>query len=362
MAAGENALSSDFGAALLDHIVQQPWDSSQFAEGPEGLFAVGTSKGPVRERNDDRAAVVQFVTPGLPNVFLFGVFDGVGGSRDGGVAASIALAATIEAFASGSKGSLADLLESSLRHADHAVYSALLGSGLSTASVVVLGPRSDFYAANVGDSRIYAWDSATRTLTQISEDDTLLSALERNNVKLESQVVRARGLEGSLSQALGERRTSSDELRVDVKHLEPSTPGVLVASDGAWSSASFDVNHVVSHASTGPSVVSRLIDVNEWLGGRDNLTVVACSSLAERSSASVPSPRRRTIRVWLPSGSATFISPERHTAPTDEQGGNKRKRGKRGSKRDSEENVFVEEDATGESEAVERFPEPQVQD
>jgi serine/threonine protein phosphatase PrpC len=362
MGSGKSELSSELGLALLDQIEASGWDARAMSVGPEERFSLGSSRGPIRKRNDDRVAIVQFLTPGLPNLVMMAVFDGVGSTPKGGRAASLALCAVVESIASG-RGSLSALLEAAVLHADAVVYSALQESGLTTGAVVMIGPNREVVAANVGDSRVYGWDRMGGGLVQLSRDDTLLSVLRESDVELPTELLRERGLEHSLSQAIGQRRTTSDPLQVGVFTIDLRYDGLVVATDGAWSSSGRDLESVARHGHLGPSVVERLINANEWFGGRDNLSIAVYGEIASPLSPSSDRPTRRVIRVWLPDGLTTFVSVDR-PAPSGSAG---EPEGRRRSKKARGESGSARRDA-GPQEAGEpsiapeavRHPEPTV--
>ncbi len=112
---------------------------------------------------------------------LFGVFDGVGATTQAAQAAELA-AATIRAayrqhHSDDGEDERAFLLEA-VRAAGAAI-EAELDDGLTTASVVKVGPRDDGGAtaviANIGDSRIYRYTSGN-DLEQCTLDDSLFGA------------------------------------------------------------------------------------------------------------------------------------------------------------------------------------------
>ncbi|WP_429923197.1 PP2C family protein-serine/threonine phosphatase [Agrobacterium vitis] len=229
------------------------------------LSAVGSIVGSVRNRNEDVGAVVNVRHGREPSkdFMLALVCDGMGGMSDGREAALIAASSFVAAAlrnirSSGTKHGLTI----SLASAQRAVFNELRGNGGTTLSAAYVDKSPQAWLTHVGDSRIYAINSANE-LRQITRDDTIGAALQREHEKRpdNNRLIQFIGLDGELDPQLH----SFDRGNLN---------GLLVTSDGAHSAPVEILSTIAKHSKTGLELVRKMLNVADALGGLDNATAV----------------------------------------------------------------------------------------
>lgn len=273
-------------------------------------IAVGTNPGSQRPRNEDRTVVAQVSSASGERFLVALVCDGVGGLESGDMAATVAIATCIGELANAPQtGHLDHLLQRIVRDMDDAVRKALRGRGATTASVLLLSSKRGVAATNVGDSRLFSWAPDEQVLQQVSVDDTLENEL-RNIPGKDISVLNARGLRGSLSQALGEAGRTSSDLRLIPLYREHFRKGIVLASDGAWKSTEDAFRTTAEHSPSAVDLVRRTITSALWGGGLDNISVIAIFDISKLlDTLNLPSngfAGQRRVVAWF-AGTKTII-------------------------------------------------------
>lgn len=283
-------------AAILDEIAVS--HASQVVIDELGL-AMATHPGFKRSRNEDRIAVARIETSAETYTAAL-LCDGVGGTESGDRAASIAIASVLSDLAQQQgRPPLKELAVALVKQADDQVRKTLHGSGATTL-VMLLGTASGLLVcASVGDSRAYNWDPATSKLGQVTTDDTIENEL-KNLPGNPDALIRARGLRGRLSQAVGEGGRTSDDLRVQSYTRDQFRHGAIVGSDGLWRAAN-DFASVVENASSPIDAVRRAIALANWVGGVDNSSIIALGDFNRFCSGRTtpPADLRHTTQIVL---------------------------------------------------------------
>jgi protein phosphatase len=208
---------------------------------PSLTWAVSSDPGLKRTSNEDSYST-------RPDVGLFVVADGMGGHVAGEVASRVAVEA-IEAFIQETAGAdknrtwpfpfdptvslEANRLRAAFRLANRKIASAIADSqdlrGMATtASAVLLGPRSSASVAHVGDSRVYVLRAGT--LEQITNDHSWVEEQVRAGT-LSPTAARQHPWRNVVTRAL----SGGDDPEVDVTEVTPR-PGerYLLCSDGLF--------------------------------------------------------------------------------------------------------------------------------
>lgn len=300
------------GRAILEELFHHDWSQPIQATVEELGLAMGNHIGLKRSRNEDRIAVARVCAPNDEIYTVALVCDGVGGSEAGDQAATLAIAAVLfELCSQRARASVPDIAGHVVRCADDYVRQELGGRGTTTLSMFLSSTAGDSACVNVGDSRAYSWDPAG-DIHQITTDDTVeneLKALPGDHEAL----IKARGLKGRLSQAVGEAGRSVEDLRVQVFLRKHFRTGVLLGSDGLWKFAK-DFETVMLNARTGIDAVRRGINLANWVGGLDNASIIAIEDLKKFCS---PKPvtdairNRVSVSLWLGTSKFRFISDSR---------------------------------------------------
>lgn len=122
-----------------------------------GQVALGTTRGIVREDNQDRAAVLTF----FPNERLSEVIqvavlcDGIGGLKDGANAAVLAISSFTAQLAELSDSTLEGRLKQAAKIANREVFAKYNGKGGCTLSAVSTKRERVVEIVNYGDSRVF---------------------------------------------------------------------------------------------------------------------------------------------------------------------------------------------------------------
>lgn len=288
-------------AMILDEIARS--QASQVVIDELGL-AMATHPGFKRDRNEDRIAVARIEAPNTETYTVALVCDGVGGSESGDQAAALAITSIIVDLAQQQVlTSLIELATVLVRRADELVRKELQGRGTTTLVMLLTTGSGHLVCANIGDSRAYSWDPSRNKLNQVTIDDTIeneLKNLPGNPVAL----IKARGLQGRLSQAIGEHGRTTDELRIQTYTKEHFLHGAVLSSDGLWRVAR-DFETVVANTRTPIDAVRRSIALANWVGGVDNSSLIVVEDLerlcGSREVQASDDRRQMEITLWVPS-------------------------------------------------------------
>lgn len=297
------SISSLVGKEMFIELCSADWNAPSTGAIDALGVAFGTHPGSQRPRNEDRAVVAQVTALSGERFAVVLVCDGVGGLESGDMAATVAVATCIGELAyTQHEGQLDHLLQQVVRDMDEAVRRALKGRGATTASILLVSSKRGLAATNVGDSRLFSWAPDEHTFRQVSVDDTLENEL-RNIPGRDISALNARGLRGSLSQALGEAGRTSSELRLVPLYEGSFRRGVVLASDGAWKSTGEGFSTIAEHAPTAIDLVRRTIAAAQWGGGVDNVSIIAIKDLTQLLSDVYFSPStfpaQRRVVAWF---------------------------------------------------------------
>lgn len=285
-------------AAILDEIVGS--HAAQVVIDELGL-AMATHPGSKRDRNEDRIAVARITAPNTETYTVAFVCDGVGGSESGDQAAALAIASIIVDLAQQQRRPfLKELAVALVRGADDLVRKELQGRGATTMVMLLATASGYLVCANVGDSRAYSWDPSSSKLDQVTIDDTIENELKDIPGNPDA-LIKARGLQGRLSQAIGESGRTADELRIQTYTKEHFRLGAVLGSDGLWRAAR-DFETAVANATTPIDAVRRAIALANWVGGVDNASLIAVGDVERlcggRQAQASDGRRQSEIALW----------------------------------------------------------------
>ncbi len=295
-------------ATILDEIVGS--QAAQVVIDELGL-AMATHLGSKRDRNEDRIAVARIAAPNTETYTVALVCDGVGGSESGDQAAALAIASIIVDLAQQQgRPSLKELANTLVKQADELVRRELQGRGATTLVMLLATASGHLVCANVGDSRAYSWEPSSSKLDQVTIDDTIENELKEipgNHAAL----IKARGLQGRLSQAIGEPGRSADELRIQTYTKERFHLGVVLGSDGLWRAAK-DFEASVANAATPTDAARRAIALANWVGGVDNASLIVVGDVerlcGDEQMHTSAGHRQTGIVLWTPSTKVKILT------------------------------------------------------
>ena len=227
----------------------------------QGLTDVGQK----RKTNQDSFIVDQ-------ETLLFGVADGMGGHRGGGVASKLAVD-TIRSFVQSHKtGDPEVIIEKALQEASKTIYKQsmekeeLTGMGTTATFAWVKGKK--IFIAHVGDSRAYLLRG--EKIWQITEDHSLVHEQVKAGILPES-AQKGHELRNVLTRSIG----FEPAVKVDIyqKELKPGDK-FLICSDGLVGMIDDkDISKIVNKKSL-DEAVKKLIEMANKNGGDDNITSV----------------------------------------------------------------------------------------
>ena len=266
---------------------------------PESLrWAARTDTGRVRTQNEDSVHA---------DGTVFVVADGMGGHLAGEVASTIAVAAIVEACASGV--SSAEDLADAVRVANRRVIEESSGDptreGMGTtvvAAVRVPDNDSSLALVNVGDSRAYRFDG--QTLHQLSKDHSLVQELVDDGL-LAPDDARHHPRRNIVTRALG----IDPNVEIDLWQVPlTGTDRLLLCSDGLVDEVDEDLIAEVLTTEPDPErAADRLIELANAHGGRDNISMVLVQA-AHVSDVSDPTVEMIVVDRTPPASPSTESS------------------------------------------------------
>jgi serine/threonine protein phosphatase PrpC len=255
-----------------------------------GKSALGSTRGRVRNENQDRAAVVMVSpNPSLSVPVQVAVLcDGIGGLRNGAEAATLAISSFISQLVHLTDGNIHGFLERAANFSNREVYSAYNGKGGCTLSAVSITASGVVDFVNYGDSRIYRYNA--ESLIQLTTDDTLdgqLAKMDRravNSFPEFKHLVQFIGMEDRVesSSASGFKFENHDRL--------------LIASDGAYDVDSPTMQKILANSTSAEDGVKKLLLISEWLGGKDNATAISIPAFLQVGE--IKNTRNPLVYVW----------------------------------------------------------------
>jgi len=239
-----------------------------------------TDPGCVRLENEDRFVVA-------PDMGYFAVVDGMGGSRNGAMAAELTLS-TIHYYLDCSRGQSevtwpfgynmqmslnANRLTTAIRLANRQVWKRaderpdFGGMGSTVAAVLIDGEEAAI--ANIGDSRVYLYRHGR--LTQLTTDDTWLNAVLAKGT-LDAALRDRHPMRNVLTQAVGSQN-DVDAHASDLR-LEPSDY-LLLTTDGVHSViGETAIDGVFACGGSAEELARRLLQEARNAGGPDNISCI----------------------------------------------------------------------------------------
>ena len=268
---------------------------------PHVNCALGTTRGPVRKENQDRAIVLRASFSNNPDsqFLLFALSDGIGGMADGASCARMTLSAFSNALINSSGRTIQDRIRQAFLTTNALVHQKFGGNSGATLSTLIVSKNDPFViTGNVGDSRIYKFESNDiSTVEQLTVDDTIEARVaEIKHLNAEDI---APELKGRLAQFMGmpeglEPSISKLDLRSD------QSVGFALTTDGVHDIASNTFQRILVNCDDAEELASRLLDVAVWCGGNDNATSIIVSPNTIERFVRTTKPQRRAATVWSP--------------------------------------------------------------
>ncbi len=258
-----------------------------------------------RQSNQDRAAFILIGNQRYAQASLACavVADGMGGMREGGLAASIAISAFVAYLNAGyTRGGLKSLLLNAITHANDKVFEKFGGSGGTTLSAVLYGQQG-IVGVNVGDSRIYAADN--EKITRLTIDDNFAEQLKH----LQPPSLQTRPIlrDNRLLQFVGMGRSLQPHI-IDLDALNDGV--ILLATDGAHFLGDAALNELFNAGLPTSSLHTNTIDISRMCGSDDNATaILAPRNIVFRSDTA----QSHLTRIHIPGNTLTIGQLSQHS-------------------------------------------------
>lgn len=242
---------------------------------------IASDVGLVREENQDRAVAMWVSCPKHGEVFVSVVSDGMGGMRDGGRCATIAVTSFLYFLAHFSSGDLSQDVVDSILYSNSEVNRIYGGRGGATLSVLVLTVVGEKVVANIGDSRVYSFGSPNG-VRRWTVDDSLAEVIGGGGRELVQFVGMGLGIKPAVVEVNG------------------GDCYFAITSDGVHSLEEATLFNVMSNASSVAQVTERLIALSRWCGGRDNSSCIVLDASGVEVAGLGFDPK--FARIWDSSG------------------------------------------------------------
>lgn len=231
-----------------------------------------TDVGRVRSSNQDA-----FVCGRLSDTALFAVVcDGMGGTRGGNVASSIAVRVIADRIADTYRETMTPqsiryMLESAVAAANVEVFDAAMADtqlrGMGTTVVAVVMTGREGVVAHIGDSRAYR--ISPEGIEQVTRDHSVVQAMVEKGQISESEA-RNHPRKHFITRALGVEETVECELN-DITVSEGEA--LLVCTDGLTNMVDTEDIYTTVTTAVTEDIADRLISKANMAGGSDNITV-----------------------------------------------------------------------------------------
>jgi serine/threonine protein phosphatase PrpC len=250
-------------------------------------IVLGTDIGLQRSENQDRVAALRIPkTSGGRPLIAVAVVDGMGGMRDGGKCATLALSSFFYALTLYRGHDLQRRATAAISHANDEVFKFAGGKGGATLSAVLVDHDLRPFIVNLGDSRIYAFGRGMK-VERLTRDDSLAEAVGGHGRELLQFVGMGEGMQPH------------------VRSIPAGIQNLAITTDGIHFVESATLEAVLSHAVELKSASERLAALARWCGAPDNASsaVLDLQSLFEE----IRRGDDHGIQLWDPFGSLAAI-------------------------------------------------------
>ena len=273
---------------LLSNWLNRPTPSYGSNEA-EGLGAIASTVGNVRQENQDRAVIARYVGRFPAESFVFyGLCDGIGGLRDGGVCASRGLATALVSLVEAGNQNMSGRMMSAATLANEDIFNRYHENGGCTYSAIGVDFRGELFGINIGDSRIYARGDGL--VAQISSDDNIGSQLQLlGNVGKHT---------GEFSKQLTQFLGAGQSLQPKRVSLREEKQGYFITSDGVHSLGEKLLSEISCSAAVPNDVAKRIATVAMWCKGTDNGTIICTPTKLGDLVSRNPSQITGLLEIW----------------------------------------------------------------
>lgn len=230
-----------------------------------------TDVGIKRKVNQDSIFISDARIGNLPNLYM--VADGMGGELAGDYASAKCVETIVNSIKASKDNETVRILEKAIQEANKVIYgessSDSTKTGMGTTLVLATVIDGHLFVANVGDSRLYV--ATASKIMQITKDHSVVAELVRTG-ELDEDDARTDKRKNMITRAIGAESTiTADYFDVGLKGREH----ILLCSDGLTNMVSDqDIFKILKSADTIENRASKLIELANENGGRDNISVI----------------------------------------------------------------------------------------
>lgn len=275
----------------------QAGNQSVSVHGFNSVCSVGTTRGSVRDGNEDRVLLAHWSDADSNRTFAALLLcDGMGGLENGGECAELVIASTVSALVDQHINNQVLSLPKAILQANRRCFDDYHGRSGATISAVIFQKNAAWQIANIGDSRIYA-KTDENSVRQLTIDDTISGQLSALGKTADPSH------EPGLLQYVG----IGDQL--EIKPVVPDRlfeiESLILTSDGAHRLDSKSFNEILRYAPTNRALAQRLLSISEWLGGVDNASIASVSPRHLKDLLTYGTSDSE-LRLWDPYGESTM--------------------------------------------------------
>ena len=230
-----------------------------------------TDTGKKRSINED-----SFYADKVNDIYLAVVCDGMGGANGGDIASSLAVKSFVETVNKllPDSSNYKDILFAAVAKANDDVFSAACGNkeleGMGTTMVACIFNGKEYYAVNVGDSRMYIIDDKKCEISQITKDHSLVQEMIDSGAMTKEQAERSPN-KNIITRVLG----IEDTVEVDFYKSKYKSGIMLLCSDGLFNYVGeSDIAKYISQYDNIEHCAGELIAKANENGGGDNITAI----------------------------------------------------------------------------------------
>lgn len=269
----------------------QTWLSRKLASSEQNHcfeipLVLASDIGLVRTENQDRAAALYTGKKSINPLFVIAVADGMGGMRDGGICANLALSSFFHAIVQYRNLDVRARASEAIKEANNQVFDMYRGGGGSTLTAVLLDSFGTKIIVHLGDTRIYTF-GLKKKVERHTTDDSLAEAVGGTGRELLQFVGMGESMQPKIS---------------EITHQEGFC---AITTDGIHGIEEKTLTKILENSESIEQASERLNAVSKWCGGVDNSTS-AIFDIAEISTA-ITKYESSGIRVWDSGGDLTTL-------------------------------------------------------
>ncbi|MDT9646353.1 PP2C family protein-serine/threonine phosphatase [Pseudomonas sp. JV245A] len=269
----------------------QTWLSRKLASSEQNHcyevpLVLATDIGLVRTENQDRAAALYTGKKSINPLFVIAVADGMGGMRDGGICANLALSSFFHAIIQYRNLDIRARATEAIKEANNQVFDKYRGGGGSTLTAVLFDSLGTKIIVHLGDTRIYTF-GPNKKVERHTTDDSLAEAVG--------------GIGRELLQFVG----MGESMQPKISEITHQAGFCAITTDGIHGIEERTLNKILANSESIEQASDRLSAVSKWCGGIDNSTS-AIFDISEISS-SITEYESSGIRVWDSGGDLTTL-------------------------------------------------------